>query len=187
MIIKDGTGKGYEAKVDSSNNLRTRSIMVSSEHFANHTKGNAYSALFAVNPAGADDVIFYMKNISDLDIVIEGVTWQTSAAEEVYYKLGDSGTPAGTSATIVPANLNSGSGNSAEVTCLSETADAAVDITGLTGGATIEKLWLTSAESKHFNLDQDVIVTKNKVFTIYCVGGDTLLRGTVIFHFAEAV
>ena len=186
MQILDGTGSGKLAEVDGANRLRTLSTTVSAEHYANHTNGNAYSAVFAVNPAGADDVIFYLKNNSDLDIVIEGITWQTSAAEEVYYKLGDSGTAGGTSSTITPINLNSGSGNSAEATCLSETADAAVDITGLTGGSTIEKLWLTSAESAHFNLEQDVILTKNKIFTIYCVGGDTLLRGTVQFHYAAS-
>ena len=114
--------------------------------------------------------------------MIESIWWQTSAAEEVYYKLGDAGTPGGASATITPANLNAGSGNVADVTCLSNTADGAAAITDLTGGTTVQLLYLTSATSELFNCDQDIIVPKNQAFTMYATGGDTLLRGTVAFH-----
>lgn len=185
MQLLDGTGKGFLARVDAENNLRVRAITETKEHNANHEDGEAYHALFAVNPAGTDDVIFYMKNNSPTDIIIEGITWQTSAAEEVYYKLGDTGTTGGTSVTITPSNMNAGSGNSADVSCLSELADGAVDITGLTGGTTVEKLWLTSAMSTHFNLEEDIVLSSNQVFTIYCVGGDTNLRATVVFHFSD--
>lgn len=185
MLIEDGKGSGYKAAVNDKNHLRVSAITETKEHNANHDLGQAYSAVFAVNPDGADDVIFYLKNNSDDDCLIEGITWQTSAAEEVYYKLGDTGTAVATSgATITPINLNGGSGNAAEVTCISNISDGAVDITGLTGGSVIEKLWLTSAASVHFNLEQDVVVPKNSTFTIYAVGGDTLLRGTVSFHFS---
>ena len=99
--------------------------------------------------------------------MIEGVWWQTSAAEEVYYKLGDAGTAVKTNgADITPANLNAGSGKVADVTCYSNTADGAVDITGITGGTTVQKLWLTNTDSQSFNCDQDIIVPKNQVFSI---------------------
>ena len=183
MLIEDGAGSGYKAKVGTDNRLKTVAITASAEHHVNHADGEAYVAVFASNPAGAGDVLFYLKNNGDTDMVIEGVTWQTSAAEEVYYKIDDSGTPGGTSDTLVPANLNAGSGNVADATCLGTIADGAVDITGLSGGRIVESLYLTSATSEHFNLEQDLIIPKNKTFTIYCVGGDTLLRGTVYFNF----
>ena len=186
MIIEDGKGTGRTAKVNSENMLHTLAVTQTIEHHVNLAEGDSYNALFAVNPDGADDCIFYLKNLADENIVIEGVWWQTSAAEEVYYKLGDVGTAVKTNgADITPANLNAGSGHIADCLCYSNTADGAVDITGLSGGRTIQKLWLTSAETTSFNCEQDIVVPKNQTFTIYCVDGDTLLRGTVIFYFHD--
>jgi len=184
MIIEDGLGTGKTAGINEENRLITSSISASVEHHVNHHAETAFNALFAVNPDGADDCIFYLKNEDDTDLIIESVWWQTSAAEEVYYKIGDTGTAVKTSgADITPVNLNAGSGKTADVLCYSNTADGAVDITGISGGSTVQKLWLTSAESNLFNCDQDLIIPKNQTFAIYCVGGDTLLRGTVVFNF----
>ena len=186
MIIEDGTGSGSSAKVTRDNFLEVIATTSSLEHHINHHEGEAYNAMFAVDPAAGDDCIFYLKNTNDKDLVIESVWWQTSAAEEVYYKLGDTGTAVKTAgADITPSNLNAGSGKAADAICYSNTADGAVDITGIDDGVTIQKLWLTSAESALFNCDQDIIIPKNQTFTIYCVGGDTLLRGTVVFNFHE--
>lgn len=185
--IEDGGGTGRTVKVNSEGQMSTLSSIVTAEHEANHEHGLSFNALFAATPAGADDVIFYLKNTSDKDMVIEGVWWQTPSAEQVYYKLGDIvGTAGGASSeTITPANLNAGSGNIADVICLSRTADAAVDITGVSGGTTIQKLWLTSAATVNFNAEQDIIIPKNQVFTIYCVAGSVALRGTVVFYFID--
>ncbi len=129
--------------------------------------------------------IFYLKNLDNDDLVIEGIWIQTSAAEEIYFKIGDQGTAIKTEgADITPVNLNSGAGATADVLCYSNTGDGAVDITGLSNGATFQKFWFTAAsDTKHLNFEQDVIITKNQTFTIYCVGGDTLLRGTLVFNF----
>lgn len=185
--IEDGKGTGKTAAVSNENKLEVIAVTETLEHHVNENEGTSYNALFAVNPDGADDCIFYLKNLSDQDLIIGGVWWQTSAAEEVYYKLGDIGTAVKTNgADITPVNLNAGSGKAADVLCYSNTADGAVDITGISNGTTIQKLWLTSAETKMFNCEQDLIVPKNKTFTIYASGGDTLLRGTVVFLFHEA-
>jgi len=186
MIIEDGGGSGRSVTIDSEGRLNTRCVTTTAEHEANHDHGESYNAIFAVDPDGCDDCIFYIKNTEEKDMIIEGCWWQTSAAEEVYYKLGDTGTAIKTHGSdITPANLNAGSGNIADILCYSNTADGAVDITGLSGGTTIQKLWLTSAASGYINAEQDIIVPKNQTFSIYCVGGDTLLRGTLVFFFHE--
>jgi len=184
MIIEDGKGQGYSASVNEENRMTTQSVAVSNEHHVNHKHGLCYNANFAVNPDGADDCIFYIKNQDELDLVIKGIWIQTSAAEEIYTKIGDLGTAIKTNgADITPVNLNAGSGKTADVLCYSNTADGAVDITGIDGGGTTLKLWLTNTESKWYNFNQDIIIPKNQTFTIYCVGGDTNLRGTVVFNF----
>ena len=187
MIIEDGTGTGKTLKVSETNRGQVDAVIQTEEHFSNHHFGRAYNVLFDVTPAGADDVIFYMKNLSDKDIIIEGVWWSAASAEQVYYKLGDAGTTGGTSATISPGNLNAGSGKEANTTILSNTASAAVDITGLAGGTIVQKLWLISAESSIFNTEQDIILPKNQIFTIYCVNGSIVLRGTLAFHFNDNI
>ena len=184
-VIRDGTGKGYSAQVNSDNQLVVSAITRTIEHYFNQTKGEAYNVAFAVNPDGAGDVIFYLKNNDDSDLIIEGLTYQSSGAEEIYFKLGDTGTATATSgATMTPVNLNTGSGKTADVTCLSNIADGAVDITGLSGGSTFDQIYIiAAADHKWYNFEQDIVLKKNGVFTIYCVGGDSLLRGTVQFHF----
>jgi len=118
-------------------------------------------------------------------MILEGVWLESSAAEEVYLKIGDIGVAVKTNgADITPVNLNAGSGKTADVTCYSNTADGAVDITGLSGGGTFQKIWIAAAGDTHyFNFEQDIIIPKNKTFSIYCVDGDTLIRGTVVFFF----
>ena len=185
MIFEDGTGDSYKAKVDEENRMHINSIAATPEHHINHHHGEAYNVLFDVNPDGAGDCIFYLKNNDDKDLIIEGVWLQVSAADEVYYKIGDTGTAVKTNgADIVPVNLNAGSGHVADVTCYSNTANGAVDITGISGGSIFQKIWITAAATTNFvNMEQDCIVPKNQTFTIYCVGGDVSIRGTVCFGF----
>jgi len=84
MLIEDGLGTGKIAGISSENRLLTESVSSSVEHHINHHNGESYNALFAVNPDGADDCIFYLKNQDNTDLIIESVWWQTSAADEVY-------------------------------------------------------------------------------------------------------
>lgn len=187
MFIEDGTGTGNRVRVDNENRLVTKTVSVSLEHHINEDEGKAYNALFAVNPDGDDDCIFYLKNNDNDNLIIEGVWLSVSGAEEVYYKIGEVGTAVKTNgADIIPANMNAGSGKTANVICYSNISDGAVDITGLSGGSIIQKLWLTSAsDTKFFNSETDIIIPKNKSFSIYCVGGDVLIRGTVVFVFHD--
>jgi len=184
-IIRDpNTGQAVE--VTDEGRIKSDCVTQTMESHTNQDEEEAYNAVFAVNPDAAGDCIFYLKNNSDNDIKLEGVWWQTSAAEEVYYKLAEVGTAVKTAgADITPGNMNSGSGNVADCDCYSNVGDGAVDITGLTGGRTVQSLYLTSAESKYFNCEMDIFVQKNQTFSIYAIGGDTLLRGTVVFHFHD--
>lgn len=187
MLIEDGAGSGYKAKVGTDNRLKTIALTRSVEHQANHADGQGYNVLFAGTPAGAGDCFFYMKNNSDTDIVIEGVTHMVASAESIYYNISDTGTLGGTSDATVPANLNAGSGNVADVTCETVIGDAAVDITGLSGGTKVQQYWLTTTQSTYINLDQDIIIPKNKTFTMWAVTGGVVVRGTVVFHFHDVV
>jgi hypothetical protein len=186
MIIKDPS-TCRAMNVNDEGRAEISAVTRTAEMHTNQVHGEAYAIPFAVNPDGADDCFFYIKNNSDIDMIIKGVWYTLSDADELYFKVGESGTAVatnGTDMTSYIANLNAGSGNIADVTCYSNTADGAVDITGLSGGRTIDKLWVVAAaDNKFFNFEQDVILPKNQTFSIYAVGGDALVRGTVMIHF----
>lgn len=74
MIIEDGKGTGYKAKVDSSNRLSTHSV---TEQEAAHAveEGDAYNintGLFALTSSTASGVV-YLKNNNVQDLVIESL------------------------------------------------------------------------------------------------------------------
>lgn len=177
------TGQG--ARVDEEGHLHTNAVAVTSGQHTNQVEAEAYAVPFAVNPDGAGDVFFYLKNNDDVDIVLENLDYLSSAAEEIYIKIAVVGTAVATNgSTLVPANVNAGSGKAANVTCIGGLADEAVDITGLSGGREIDRIWITAlADNKRFEFPSGVILPKNQSVSIYCVGGDTLIRGTLHFHF----
>lgn len=179
--IRDGTGSGKLAKVNTYNQLVTRAISGSVEHWVNHDQGLCYNLLFDQTPTGAGDCFLYVKNTSsDYDVVIEGFTCAVGSAEQILVKLNDTGTPSGGS-TATPVNLNSGSGNSAV-----GTFQTGNDITGLSGGSTADKIWFTSAGTESYNFEQDMVLGVNGVFTLYAVTGAVNVRGTLILRYESS-
>jgi len=185
MKIEDGGGTGIALKISDEGMAKVDAVSATPEHHINHVYGKAYNASFQVNPSGVTDCIFYFKNQDEIDCVIEGVWLQSSAQEEILLNLGEIGTAVKTAgADITPVNLNAGSGNTVDCLCYSNTDDQAVDITGLSGGNTFQKIYIQAiGDIKFYNFEADIILPKNQTFSMYACGGDTLVRGTVTFSF----
>lgn len=178
--IRDGKGRGHLMGVGSDNRALINAVTETAERHANE-EGKAYHMLFDKTPTGANDCFLYMKNTEIRPIIVEGVWLRVGSAEQVLVKLGDTGTLIN-GTTTAPVNINSGTNNTA-----SGTFETGVNITGLSGGVVIEKYWLENTETKHFNFEQDVIVEKNGVFTLYAVTGGINVAGTVVFNYYEEV
>jgi len=178
--ILDGKGRGYVAGVNEENRLMGEVVSSSVEHHANHHEGMAYNMLFDTTPTGAGDCFLYIKNTSATDMIIEGLWLMVGSAEQILIKLGDIGTPSGGSA-VTPGNLNAGTNNAAE-----GTFQAGNDITGLSRGVTVEKIWAASTKSEMFNFEQDIVVPENGVFTLYAVTGGIDVNGTVVLNYHKA-
>ena len=171
MIIEDGTGSGRTAGVNLENKLEVVAVTASTEHSTNHSHGLAFNVCAEIIPIGTDpssgdteSCILYIKNESEKDIIFEGIDIRLggSGLEDVIEVRGRNvGTPIGGS-TAAPINLNLGSGNSAEGTFLKGGS-----ITGLSEGETLQKIWITSNGTKSNNFNQDIIVPKNRVLTIW--------------------
>jgi hypothetical protein len=173
--IRDGKGKGYLVGVTDENRLMVGGVTVTKEHHTNYTHEDAYNMLFNVTPTGADDCFLYMKNLASDPIVLEGFTIQAPTNEIIYCKLNDVGTPVGGN-TIVPANLNSGSGKLAN-----GTFQTGADITGLSGGIKIAQYAIAASNDSSFrNFDSDIVIPQNTTFTMYATTGAIALLGFVV-------
>ena len=178
ILIEDGKGSGRSAEVNLNNHLVVSSIQQSIEHYNNHVTGKAFNALFSATPTGAGDCFLYIKNTSEVDMSIEGFWLWLAASEYIEIKLGDTGTPVGGN-DITPVNLNSGSGEAAV-----GTFQDGADITGLSGGSATHRFYhATSAQSIYRNFEQDIILKRNGVLTMYCQTGTTALHGTLVLSY----
>ena len=74
MTIKDGTGAGYEGKVDSNNRVHTYSVTIGEESQAN-LDGNAYNVNTGdITLTNATETpILYIKNNEDRDLNIQSM------------------------------------------------------------------------------------------------------------------
>ena len=180
FTIDDGTGSGRSTGVDEDNRLKVNAVTQTTEHFANHIKGEAYNVLFSATPSGAGVCFFYMKNESENDLVIEGVNVFMQSDQYIDVYLNDTGIPANGN-EIIPVNLNSGSGNNA----LGVFEDGAT-ITGLVQGSKIFRLYhASSAESNYINFNQDVVLKKNGILTLYIETGLSLIEGHLAINFHD--
>ena len=189
MLIEDGTGSGRTARVNDENRLQTSTITSSLEHAINHEKGLAFNVLFQQTPTyldpsttdSGDVCIFYMKNTSETTIVLEGIDLRLAGTSQttIIKVIGkDSGTPVG-GTTITPANLNLGSGKTADGTFL-----GGDQITGLSGGTELLKVYIESSNvTLSYNFEQDIIVPKNNIITIYSSEVDTEVDAMIIFNY----
>lgn len=84
--------------------------------------------------------------------------------------------------TISPTNLNLSSGNSAQGVFLKGS-----NITGISGGEILQKIWVVSNGTKSYNFNQDIIVPKNRVLTIYSRSSVGELDITLSFNYHPTI
>lgn len=192
MLIEDGTGSGRTVAVNSENKLEVVAITASTEHNTNHHDGLAFNVMVEQRPVGADPssgdtraCILYIKNGAETDMTFEGIAIRLGGIgeEDVIEVVGrdNEGSPEGGTA-VTPVNLNLGSGNSATGTFLKGD-----NITGIFGGEVLQQIWVTSNGTKYFNFDQDIIVPKNRVLTIYSRNSVAELDVTLSFNYHPTI
>lgn len=181
MIISDGVGKSYKAKVTKEHMLYALAVAETIEHHTNLVNGGSYSVNFEQTPSGAGDYFFYLKNTSSRDLVLEGIWLRTSGNEAIDIYLNVVGTPVGGS-SATPVNLNSGSGAVADVTCYSGN-----DITGLSSEYLAFRYYAEGGtRSVWYNFNQDIIIAESDVFALSAVNGGVELDVSLEFYFDYA-
>lgn len=176
-LLIDGRGNGYTAGITQENRLMITGFTTSLEHHINKTHGDCYNFLYSQSPS-AGGCFLYLKNNSENNIVLEGITIQCASAEVLTMKITETGTPvAGTD--VVPANLNAGSKQAADG--VFQTGN---NITGLANGRIIWKHWCKGGDgSVSVNFEADIIITTNQTMTMYVQNGGIQINGFVVMAY----
>lgn len=178
-VIKDGTGKGYLAMVDTDNRLMTTSVSESIDSHINQDEGQVYSIIVSQTPAGANNCFCYIKNLSStMSIFVTSVKLYTASDETIQVKLKDIGTTVG-GTTYVPVNRNSGSTNLADAT-----VEVGTNITGLSGGLVVDQFFIKGAtDTTKYIWESGLVMGINQAITFYAVTGSIPVKMTVSIYF----
>ena len=182
MLIEDGTGRGYNAKVTLTNMLEV--VAVNREQIAHSSfvNGDAYSLSFSqASGGGAADPILYLKNLDDKALILSQLWISCSVADIIYFNLGMTGTAAGGTAPV-PTNMNTSSAKLANVTTRQHTS-----ITGLAGGTTVFRAYFAVNGISQQLLQNDAFVlSKQGVWTLHVTtAAATTVTGQLMFYFQD--
>lgn len=183
LSIEDPTtGQGVGVNYDGF--MKVAAVQSTVEHHVNHHHGSAYTYSFAIAAANAPSCILYIKNGSDTDMVVEGFYLAVSGATNIYAEINNTVTDitAGTGyAAFTPTNVNAGSGLTAEGTFAKGT-DLATGTSLSAGGEVGRGVFLAATGTTWYNFNQDLIVPKNKVLTLWSSAAVTV-TGMVEFNY----
>lgn len=176
-LIEDGIGKGFKARVDSKNRLRSHVVDEPEMHAASED-GDAYAwASETYDPAAADTILL-VKNTGNPNLHIEFVYLSTDVDTVATIHLPTTEvTPTGTA--ITGTNFNTGSSNVAE-------ASAIRDETNNTQGNVIWSGEIYAASGPYrVDLQGALILAKNKSVGVDYVA-DVAACDVTIFGFFNA-
>ncbi len=181
MIIKDGNGTGYTAAVTLDNRLSVDSVSVSREHHINSDHQKAFSLPFdAIDPVGADDYFFYVKNTGTLNLHITDVRLRSTVAGVVEIHV-VTGTPTFTAGSdIAPVNRVLGSTNTLTATLKTDT-----DTTGLTSTGILFYMNVDTAvlgDDTHLKTTSHLIIPPGQALAFLWDTGTGILSGVISMH-----
>lgn len=168
MIINDGSGKGYSAKVSDKNRLLVSAKSASAQHEVSHESGQAYQVLGTASLSSGTVPVLHIKNTSSSrDLIVSYIQWQvldntggtTLPNASNYMQLAFDRTYSSGGSAVTATNVNRASGNEAEVTAYDS------DPT-LSGTAVEVDRWYPAAEGD--------MHTWNKEGSVILGQGDTL-------------
>ena len=182
MKIEDGKGKNGDASVSGAQRLNVSAKTRDRVFYVSRDDEQAFNAVMPSMSAVAGDYVFYLKNTSSTkNIFLHTIEYHSNAA--VAWKVFNvTGTAAG-GTTIVPTNLNLGSGRLAEATCMGGGAT----ITGLTQVSQIGTHRTQAEGEAGMDWGEGLILAPNTAIVVeYDFGDNGLCEIDCIFHY-EAI
>ena len=179
MKIQDGKGKNGDASVSAAQRLNVSAKTRDRIYYVSRDDEQAFNAVMPTFSAAAGEYVYYIKNTSSTkNMFLHSIEYHS--VENVHWKVHQvTGTAAGGTA-ISPANLNLGSGRTAEATVMG----GAATITGLTIVTQIGTHRTSAYGEASMNWGGGLILAPNTAIAIeYDTGTTGLCEIDCIFHY----
>lgn len=175
LQIEDGGGTGRVAKVDAENRLSTSSVTQLYDFHVNKESGKVWSLPFeGLNPAGADDYVFYIKNTGTKDLLISDIRVSADTATTQVEVHAVTGTASGGS-SLTPVSRTIGS-----AALPSATIETGTDITGLTTAGTLFYIQCAVVNTEyHLRTSSNVRIPKGKAVALLVETATANVTGVV--------
>ena len=181
-IIKDGAGSGRTLRINEENRADVESVSRSITQHINERYAKHFSVFFeAIDPTGADDYFFYLKNTGTKSIHITKTRFTSTVAGTVEFHH-VTGT-ASALADVVPVNRTIGSSETTTATI-----GTAVDITGLTNAGTMLHLRVDTANKDVVDEHPShIIVPPGQAIAMLWDTATGVLKGTIDIYEDQGV
>lgn len=174
--IEDGTGKSYQLKINSENQLEALCVAIPEDRHINVSHETVWSLPFkAIDPAGANDYFLYIKNTGTKNLGITDIRISSTVAGTVEVH-NVSGTPTYVVGTdITPVNRYIGSN-----TTLNATAKTDTDITGLTNEGIVFFIDIDTANKlEHLRTTSNIVIPPGQSISLMWDTATGVLKGVV--------
>ena len=187
MKIEDGTGEGFQVKVDGNNRIHTQAI-VESESLNSAELGLAYNVSSGTIPFTGDGTLLYVKNNENSDIVVEAIalgndgggTYTSSLRPSITFVRNPTGGDLITDATAVDFNVNRNFGSTK--TLVADTYKGKQGGT-LTGGDSLGIFQTSQSGRDYFGIN--IVIPKGSSLAITATNG--LASGTANLYCAAII
>lgn len=176
MKLIDGTGKSYGAQVNDANQLEVHASVAQQQHWYSEVKGQAYQVhgITDTLTSATVPILHLLNTSSDKEVIVTYIRHQvidtnaTIPATDNYFGVGFGRTYSSGGTAITPTNMNTGSGNAAEVTCYHSTPT-------LTGTNTEIDRYYNESEASLliYNKQGSIVIAPNDTLELYYVSTAT--------------
>ena len=195
IMLLDGSGRGFTAKVDGENRLETHATVQTEENYVGVHKAQNYfvnttdTAPLLTSANGNTYNLLFLRNLSATKLLlVEKVFYTTDVALGIVTLVKNMTVGAITNAnTHVPVNLNFSSGNAADVLCHSWDEVGTAGVTGLTAG-TILNVYVPIIGIMILPIASSIILGQNDSLTLRFqndIGAATEMGCGFRFYFDE--
>ena len=178
-IIKDGSGTGNTLRINEENRADVESVTRTIDQHINEIYEKTFSiSLDGIDPVGADDYFYYMKNTGTKNIHIEDMMVRSTVAGsvELHHVTGTASFAAETA--ITPVNRYLGSANS-----LTAVTSADTNTTGLTNAGTLCYLRCAVANTDyHIDITSHIIIPPGQAMALLWDTGTGALTATMTVY-----
>lgn len=163
-----------ETEITTENRAQTDTVSRTIDQHINEVYEKHFSLTFeAIDPTGADDYFFYLKNTGTKNIHITKARYKSTVtgAVELHYVTGT----ASSTTAVTPVNRYIGSSKT-----ITATAGTAADITGLTNGGVLSRYALSSTDTDFvINYPAHVILPPGQAIALLWDTSTGVLAGTI--------